>query len=317
MKWTQPAADCESLAAALAAVLSERGADVSPEQVGFELGLGLAMVAAGDRSVREWRHLARDAALVETAALHGLRLRDMHPPEAAVGLESSAEFPQHFEDSYAPLIRRALENGQLVLAWGGWPSPAEYDWGVIHAQRGADRFGFVSGCGPHEVRHAGSSPQVYVVEAYEPRVPSAGETFNHAVRAALRFRDGSLAASHGVLSGGEAYALWAEAIRRMAAAPSSSLLEHVELCRGLRSARFGAVKSCESLRAQLAEPVASLARDWARAAETAARALGDALDRERTEMPCDSQSLLRRVRAADQIDGEAAASLRRFVRGIG
>jgi len=73
----------------------------------------------------------RDARLIEVGKLVGMQIRDVHPPEAAHGLEAAAEFDQHFDASYRPLILRALENDQGVLAWRGWAGERELSWGWI------------------------------------------------------------------------------------------------------------------------------------------------------------------------------------------
>ena len=51
-----------------------------------------------------WSLYARDAFLPEAGQLFGLTIRDMHPPEAARGLDTAAEFAQHFDASYRPLM---------------------------------------------------------------------------------------------------------------------------------------------------------------------------------------------------------------------
>ena len=75
----------------------------------------------------------RDARLIEAGKLVGVQIRDVHPPAAARGLEAAAEFDQHFDASYRPLILRALENNQGVIAWRGWAGERELSWGWIRA----------------------------------------------------------------------------------------------------------------------------------------------------------------------------------------
>ena len=76
----------------------------------------LARRGFDEEIVEELRGRARDALLVEGARVFGMTVRGLHPPEAARGLEHSAEYAQHFAASYRPLILRALENRQPVLA---------------------------------------------------------------------------------------------------------------------------------------------------------------------------------------------------------
>jgi hypothetical protein len=84
--------------------------------------MGLPVMLAAPREdmpLEQWTGLARDAFFVKAAHLFGISIRELHPPEAARGLESADEFLQHFDASYRPLILRALEHGQPVLAWLG------------------------------------------------------------------------------------------------------------------------------------------------------------------------------------------------------
>lgn len=126
--------------------------------------------------------------IVGVAAEFGLRLRELHPPAAAAGLDQSAEFPAHFHDSYAPLIRRALANGQTALAWKGWEDGAV--WGLIERERDGV-FEGPAGDGPAPVRLTGAAHQVYIVEAFEPHEadvryddapPRAGDAHRRAAR---------------------------------------------------------------------------------------------------------------------------------------
>ena len=80
------------------------------------------MCTAGPLPLPAWASVGHDAFLVEAAQLWGLNLRAVHPPAAACGLERAAEFRQHFDASYRPLVLRALEHGQPVLGWTG-PRP--------------------------------------------------------------------------------------------------------------------------------------------------------------------------------------------------
>ena len=95
------------------------------------LTLNLALEAAVNRG----RQRDRDARLIEAGKHFGMQIRDVHPPEAARGLEAAAEFDQHFDASYRPLILRALENNQGVIAWRGWAGERELSWGWIRIAR--------------------------------------------------------------------------------------------------------------------------------------------------------------------------------------
>lgn len=180
-------AQCESLAQGLRAVLAAHRVERSYLELVALLGLGARFRVSPAECIAEWVLAAQDVRLVETAALYGLQLREMHPPDAAVGVTRSAEFPAHFRDSYVPLIRRALEHGQPCLARRGWPPPNAAAWGVITAAEGETLLGITSELDGARVPLIGPAVQVYVVEDYRP-VPagtlSTERLLAHAVTAA-------------------------------------------------------------------------------------------------------------------------------------
>lgn len=188
VRWRSAGAAHEPLAQVLDAL---PGREVGCEEWVALLGLGMALTAVEWDCPRYWATYGRHAHLPAAAALHGLRLRDMHPPDAAVGLQTSAEFSLHFEDSYVPLITRALEHGQPVLAWRGWPAPAEHEWGVIVRAEGGRLLGYAPGLGVGPVALEGAAHQVYVVEECRPGAPEAAVRFAAARRATAAYWDGA------------------------------------------------------------------------------------------------------------------------------
>ncbi len=214
----------ESLAVCLRAVLTGFGVRRPYDELVSTLGLGAATVAAPDDSLDSWATYARDAGLVPTANLYGLCLRDLHPPNATPGLGRSAEYPEHFHDSYVPLIMRALEHDQLVLAWRGWPAPGERLWGVITRARGDQLFGQMQGCGDELVPLAGPAHQVYIVEESRPPNPNAlspDALFAHVARQASAAWAGRWVSDRGALTGPAAYKAWQDFLRR---APNANTL---------------------------------------------------------------------------------------------
>jgi len=104
---------------------ANRDAGLSPpaldvDDLNAALGRPFLLCAVpGESDVERWAAYGQDAFLVEVGRLFGLAVREIHPPEAARGLERAAEFAQHFEASYLPLVLRALEHDKPVLAWTG------------------------------------------------------------------------------------------------------------------------------------------------------------------------------------------------------
>lgn len=216
----------ESLAVALELVA--RRADLSLDSIAFTalLGLGAAVTADPKACLRTWPAVARDAVLDRTGNLVGIQLRELHPPSASAGLERSAEFPQHFIDSYVPLINRALEADQQVLAWRGWPAPHQTDWGLITQRKGKQLIGHAGISAETALAEKTPLPdaayQVYVVERVDPTIyPNrpAVESYEHVVKATCEFWDGSLVADRRVFSGQRAYTALMETLNEEAICP--------------------------------------------------------------------------------------------------
>ena len=120
----------DSLAFTVRAIARQGGIEIDHMELVVALGIVTPAVPSPAASSIMF---GRDARLIEAGKLVGMQIRDVHPPEAARGLESAAEFDQHFDASYRPLILRALENNQGVIAWRGWAGERELSWGWIRA----------------------------------------------------------------------------------------------------------------------------------------------------------------------------------------
>jgi len=161
----------------------------------------------------------RDAFLVSASRLFGITVRDVHPPEAAVGLSHAAEFVQHFDASYRPLIIRALENNQPVLAWQGWPGDQALMWGIIK-DACSDGIGLagttpVTSHVPAETKTTTliTPPvQVYIVETVTPRRPNTDELLDLAFDHARRVLRGEPSSRFGMLTGAAAFRFWVDRI---------------------------------------------------------------------------------------------------------
>ncbi|MCG3126904.1 MAG: hypothetical protein CHACPFDD_01759 [Phycisphaerae bacterium] len=190
--------------------------------------------SASEQDVQTWTGLGRHVQLAPACDLLGVRLRGLHPDWAARGLGTSAEFAAHFRDSYAPLIRRAIQHGQAVLAWRGWEGEPRPEWGLIESSEG-DLFLGRGAADGAERRLIGPAHLVYVVEAVEPRdePPCAQRRLDFAVRSARRFWNDE-PAEDGVLLGRAAYARWAAAARQPAMA--SDLLAALATVKSARHA---------------------------------------------------------------------------------
>ncbi len=120
----------DTLAFAVRAIARQAGVEIDHSKMIVALGFVTPAVPSPTASSIMF---GRDARLIEAGKLVGMQIRDVHPPEAARGLEAAVEFDQHFDASYRPLILRALENNQGVIAWRGWAGERELSWGWIRA----------------------------------------------------------------------------------------------------------------------------------------------------------------------------------------
>lgn len=313
-RWQEGTGDRETLAVALRAVLAHHAIDCTTAEIAAMLGCGAAVTAAPADPPEAWEQLARDQSIVPAATSFGLQLRALHPLAAAAGLNQSAEFPAHFRDSYVPLIRRAVEHGQPVLAWRGWPAPADQCWGVVLESRAEGLFGLTRrpNSAPGAVEQLvplGAAHQVYVVEEADARHtrPAPGERVLAAAQNSVRMWNGA-AAPEGVLCGAAA---WNEIAARLASARPEESPRWVEVLRTIFAARRSLAGWLGSLSPRAFPPLTSELAAWkARAERVCGLLAGDATDphaalRERVAGPRDPLCAALRA-AADEEDSQYA-----------
>lgn len=216
-----------SLTWALVRVARDAGVRIDAIDLQAALGLPLLICAVpSERRIGAWPMYARDVFASEAAGLFGIRLRELHPPPAARNLEQAAEFRQHFDASYHPLILRALEHRQPVLAWRGWRDEPGPTWGVI-GDVSDEGVGFCGCVAPVEGRCSADASvvlehpaaQVYVVEGIDNVVPAPGSLLRAALDRARTVLTARALAHLGIVNGEEALEVWRE---RRALAPSAS-----------------------------------------------------------------------------------------------
>jgi len=228
-----------SLTHALRHVALCGGRELDVDDLHAALGLSFMTVAVPSlERVSLWPLAARDAFLVEAAQLFGMTVREVHPPEAARGLDGAEEFAQHFDASYRPLIETALAHGQPVLAWAGWTGAAERLWGLVNGPGegpigfagtiiGAD--GAVNG---HHVPFSRPPMQLYVVETVSARTAAPDELLRCAIAHAGAALGNRLSERFAVVTGPEAFDAWAARIAcpsERQAGPCSEAVEHGRL----------------------------------------------------------------------------------------
>ncbi|MBW7905705.1 MAG: hypothetical protein LC135_00640 [Phycisphaerae bacterium] len=273
--WVEGPHTGESLAVSLRAVLASFGVTRPYEELVAVLGLGNACTFDATEPPTAWGHLARDLNLRAAAELYGLRLRELHPRPAAHNLRGSAEFAGHFRDSYVPLIARACDHGQMLLAWRGWPAPRENFWGVIVDVRGLMVVGHTLLHGGQPLPLTGPAHQVYVVEACVP--PHAARLapdvlFRVAARSAARFwSDGADDEAGGVETGGRACDAMCDAITRSGSVITAG--ELASLAAGMAAARRGLCAWLSETAGAVRGAAGELCRAWLSAGQLAADAL--------------------------------------------
>jgi len=231
-----------SLTRALTSALEQAGERIDENDLHVGLGLGLLFCSVPyEPDWGVWSAYARDAFLESGAKLFGLGLRHLHPPDAARGLSDAGEFAQHFDASYRPLIVRALEHDQPVLAWRGWGGMRAPAWGLIDGvcAAGAGFRGVAFGVddGADGVRTALVEPpaQVYVVESGRLVEPEPRALAGAIVANAAAALDGSLDDRFGVVTGGPALGEWGGLLNDIPEDVPAFVLSHVVLGRSYLS----------------------------------------------------------------------------------
>jgi len=275
IRWSEAPNHYESLAVSLRAILAGFGAEHPYDELLAGLGLGAAVVAVPGEPLGWWWTHARDVNLLATARLYGLHLRELHPPEAAHGLSGSAEYAEHFRDSYLPLIRAAVEHEQPVLAWRGWPAPRDRLWGVITAVRDELVIGYTLWHDSEPLPMVGPAHQVYIVEDYRApaRPPTADELFWRAAGQAQAWWAGTGAVRTGLETGRHAYRRWQAALHEPT---DDSLPLHRQQSQAVRvhvAARSYLAVWLRRVAHQLGGEQVALAARWANACDRVAERL--------------------------------------------
>lgn len=238
-----PADRPESIVLALQGILRAAGSDADYDDLAAALGVSLMFTAMEERECGDWPAYGRDAFLEETGALFGLRFRNLHPPGAAVGLESSGEFGQHFDASYKPLIVAGLSKGEPALAWMGWASACADHWGVLTRwdEATGELFGVVGFDAAGEVKLSGPAYQVYVLEEISEMDCSADALLDAAMTRAAAILNDQPASSTGILTGPPAFDHWANAFDTAAEGEDVSA-GHVRNVMCLHAGRSSAIR---------------------------------------------------------------------------
>jgi hypothetical protein len=315
--WNEGPSHHESLAVSLRALLATSGVDRGYEEIVVALGLAGLIVAARHEPLGSWGFFARDTNLSIVAQNYGLRLRELHPPDAAVGLTRASEFAAHFRDSYMPLIERALAHDQPVLAWCGWPPQRERLWGVISRKQGAMLIGHSLWHNGQPLPLTGPAHQVYIVEACEPLTgaPAPDALMDDAAAQTLASWDGRWARQPGLFTGQPVYDAWQDLLRRPANLAGQSLFQqHALAARTVVAARRALATWLRSIGARLDAANTRAAANWASACDRVAENLGPhespEFARAAIDKPNGIETLCAAIERARAIESEALARLR-------
>ncbi len=247
---------CMSLTLVIQANAGDRPEPIDLDDLHACLGLSLLVCASeSEPNVGMWPLLARDLFLEESCHVFGINTRALHPPESAVGLEKAEEFEQHFDASYRPLIHRALENRQAVIAWRAWSGQFENTWGTIDGSHD-EGAGFVG------TPHPAASPshrqlvcdrpptQVYTIESVSPQQPKASELFELTVAHAQAGLRGDMPTQMGITTGPSAFDVWLDKLTGLTEPPDPShSVAHSRLAKSLIAGHQSAARffrrSCE------------------------------------------------------------------------
>lgn len=205
----------QSLPYAVSAMVKDSGGSINDDELLAAMGLSFLVAAVPDEpDLGKWMLYARDAFLIPATRLFGLTIREVHPPEVALGLGRAEGFGQHFDASYRPFILRALENNQPVFAWQGWSGGASLAWGIITeaCESGVGFSGrvFMAEGQPRDLVLETPPVQLYVVETIKPVNPSAMELYAIAFAHADSERRKALTDRFSVVTDYKAFDAWNE-----------------------------------------------------------------------------------------------------------
>jgi len=265
----------------------------------------MSIAVPGEPDLGCWPMYARDAFLVEAGRLFGMTIRDMHPPEAARGLSDAAEFTQHFDASYRPLVLRALEHDQPVLAWQGWPGEARLLWGIITGTsdagiglRGRTACpGEVRPNRPPEVVTLDHPPvQLYVVETVAATQPDPQELLDLALEHARKVLNDALHDRFGVITGPAAYDAWIERRKVGRASPAEAPTAsrraepdlataegHRRLVSSVMAMHLSAYRFLSQIRTRISQPAAASLAELEKLCADIIRVLGEGVDPARVD----------------------------------
>lgn len=262
--WSEESGQLHSLPLCLRAVFADSSKAPSYDELLAALGLGSLAVAP--KSGDDFDALyAQETYLSATAALFGIRLRELHPRRTARGLDHSAEFPQHFIDSYIPLIARAHDVGQPTLVCRGWPPPRQHEWGLITSVSGESLAGMTIGHIGEPVPLIGPPLFAYVIEVVDETGAAKLSAIDQLARAAwiaveqykqLESSDAEF------YSGPRAWLAWREFCRRQSGVDSAQSRSFVRMVSRWLSARAAQARWLEIQQPQIANPAREVVTNW-------------------------------------------------------
>jgi hypothetical protein len=210
-----------SISLTVHALLQGAGLAVDRDDLSAVLGRSWSAMAVPDeRNPALWPEYGQDLFLIPAARLFGLTVRAVHPPEASRGLSGVREYEQHFDASYRPIVERASEHGQAVIAWQGWDGDRPLSWGVITGVCSGGIGLEGTAIGPDDgtasrptVPLASPPVQLYIVEVMAPTQPAPDVLLETAIAHARAVLGNRHADQYGVVTGAHAYDLWIERLR--------------------------------------------------------------------------------------------------------
>ena len=219
--------ELESLAVALRATAAACGVELDYDDLCAALGVSFTAAATRlEPNPGWWTTYGRDLFVEQAAALFGISLRNLHPPDVGIELLTADEYAQHFEASYVPLIQQMVANDAPVLAWQGWADTSWAFWGVITGADEGGLIGTVLGWEGERVRLTGAALQCYVVERCEPFIPRRGDLFERAIHHADVYMNRAPLSPVGpeppiIVTGPVAFDRWAEWLTSEAIEPAA------------------------------------------------------------------------------------------------
>ncbi len=216
----------ESLTLSLQAIARWQGVEWHYRTINTALGLSFMVSAPREEAadLSWWMTFGRDAFLIETGALFGVKISPLGPPWPTAVVPNTPEGFDYFQQQIKPRIQVCLAHNHPVLVWRGWPDYREYLWGIVTTEHPSELGLGGSTMWSHGQTVPLASPphRFYLVEEMHPRQPANDELLRFCVRNIRCILNDRIERPFGIVTGAAACQRWLEWLTQEPSSSNSS-----------------------------------------------------------------------------------------------